>query len=211
MSDHLEHTPGPWKLNWRIAGGGVHPEFPRLEYVNIHYASNTGDVQNDLYVTGYMTRADAYLIAAAPELLTLAEQYAKECANCDGEGFTYHYVDIASPQTHKDCPDCAEIRAVIAKAKGVDPQSASPTSEAAGNATPTWPREDSVMAPAPESSPPVAGGPSTECASVKAMRGDYDGITDDSNPCREPIGGPFSCTLERGHAGPCEWTAGEQP
>jgi len=70
--------------------------------------------------------ADARLIAAAPELLALARSYASECAECNGTG-TRHgtiggdgYGDrcAALADVEYDCEDCAEIRAVIAKAVG---------------------------------------------------------------------------------------------
>lgn len=49
----------------------------------------------------------ARLIAAAPDLLALAKQYASECSECGGTG---KCLDDSS------CEDCADIRAVIAKA-----------------------------------------------------------------------------------------------
>ena len=52
--------------------------------------------------------ANMALILAAPDLLALARKLASECAEC-GVDDTMH---------EDGCPDCADIRAVIAKAEG---------------------------------------------------------------------------------------------
>jgi len=57
--------------------------------------------------------ANARLIAAAPDLLELARQYASECLECSGLGYT-----LGPKAEHVDCPDCEGIRAVIARAEG---------------------------------------------------------------------------------------------
>lgn len=57
--------------------------------------------------------ANAKLMAAAPELLALAKQYAGECHACDGAGILTGEVGF-----HEDCPDCWDIRSLIAKAEG---------------------------------------------------------------------------------------------
>ena len=72
--------------------------------------------QNRLTVGTAVTAEDAALMAAAPELLALAEQYASECSECNGTGMRL----IEQPSfdgEREDCPECAEIREVIAKAK----------------------------------------------------------------------------------------------
>jgi len=67
------------------------------------------DGQPDIVVSD----ADMVLIAAAPDLLALAKQYASECSGCDGKG------EWLGPDLHREpCQDCADIRAVIAKAEG---------------------------------------------------------------------------------------------
>jgi len=53
------------------------------------------------------------LICAAPELLALARKYASECAMCGGTNR-----DPWNSPNGKPCTDCADIRAVIAKAEG---------------------------------------------------------------------------------------------
>jgi hypothetical protein len=52
--------------------------------------------------------ANARLWAAAPDLLAMVQRYASECAECGGEP-----TDDGAP-----CPECADIRAAIAKAAG---------------------------------------------------------------------------------------------
>lgn len=62
---------------------------------------------------------DARLMAAAPELLALAKQYASECGECNGGG---SWVELDRngapiPETARPCEACADICAVIAKAE----------------------------------------------------------------------------------------------
>jgi hypothetical protein len=61
--------------------------------------------------------ANARLIAAAPDLLELAKQYASECSGCDGEGRIL--VTFNDREAEYDpCEDCADIREIISKAEG---------------------------------------------------------------------------------------------
>jgi len=62
--------------------------------------------------------ANGHLIAAAPDLLALAKQYASECPNCDGTGTYSEFYDDGSVKAVEDCEECDDIRAVIAKAEG---------------------------------------------------------------------------------------------
>jgi hypothetical protein len=71
------HTPGPWLLNWNIAGGGQHEDYPELYYVNIHSANYLDVAPHGLSLTGYVRPADARLIAAAPELLEALKRLAR--------------------------------------------------------------------------------------------------------------------------------------
>lgn len=67
------------------------------------------DGQPDIVVSP----ADMALIAAAPDLLALAKQYASECSGCDGNGTRM------GPDLHTEpCQDCADIRAILNKAEG---------------------------------------------------------------------------------------------
>ena len=57
--------------------------------------------------------ADARLIACAPDLLAMVERYASECAECDGKG------TWVGPDLHTEpCDTCADLRALIARARG---------------------------------------------------------------------------------------------
>lgn len=108
--DRAKHTPGPWatRINswsrWEIFGGSGclasvskpdDPASPPKEWRECE--------------------ANARLIAAAPDLLDLAKQYASECAECNGTGRT---TNPQYTQHEVDCPDCEGIRAVVAKAEG---------------------------------------------------------------------------------------------
>jgi hypothetical protein len=59
--------------------------------------------------------ANARLIAAAPELLALVERYASECGECGGTGRALVYGPVSAPGESRDCEDCADIRAALAK------------------------------------------------------------------------------------------------
>lgn len=85
-----KHTRGPWKAHEYESPRGYY--FVKSETTTEKIA---GGQSMDC-------EANAKLIAAAPELLELARQYASECAECGGDGGS--------------CPECADIRAVIAKA-----------------------------------------------------------------------------------------------
>lgn len=112
------HTPGPWEMG---KGYGLH---------GIEVVGDQGDrmvagvvgVTRDTHAldgrrTGFAVVeegvANARLIAAAPDLLALAEQYASECAECDGKG-----IPEFGESAGKPCTQCADIRSVIAKATG---------------------------------------------------------------------------------------------
>jgi hypothetical protein len=73
------HTPGPWKLDWQpVPGRGVHADFPYLHYVGIQSANYYDVAPNGLSVTGYMRKADALLIAAAPDMLEALKKIVSE-------------------------------------------------------------------------------------------------------------------------------------
>lgn len=70
-------------------------------------------------ISGYIEREAISLVSAAPDLLALAEKYASECAECGGEGLVTlhtHQGGIDIDAEDQPCRDCADIRAVIAKA-----------------------------------------------------------------------------------------------
>ena len=74
--------------------------------------------QNRLTVGTAVTAEDAALMAAAPKLLALAEQYASECSECNGTGMRLVEQPSFDGETEL-CPECAEIREVIINALGL--------------------------------------------------------------------------------------------
>lgn len=80
-TDPVSHTSGPWKIDWTIAGGGRNEDFPELHYANIYSHGYMNSAPAGLSITGYIRKADALLIAAAPELLeALKELLASQLA-----------------------------------------------------------------------------------------------------------------------------------
>jgi hypothetical protein len=107
-----QHSPAPWRLNWKVAGGGQHEGIPTLHYVCVESANiNTAD--DPLRLVGYMRPSDARLIAVAPDLLALAHQYARECGDCSGTRITPDGNGGNEP-----CTECADIWLIIDKAEG---------------------------------------------------------------------------------------------
>jgi hypothetical protein len=110
-----QHTPGPWEIDTEW----VPPEYPNWRSIKIpdgNYAT----------ASGHIGEANARLIAAAPDLLALAKQYASECAECHGSGVVSRQIGgdgyggrcAAIADVEDDCSECADIRKVIAKAEG---------------------------------------------------------------------------------------------
>ena len=100
------HTPGPWRV------------LPTNDCVI--ESEKHGNIA--LVNLARMSSADARLIAAAPDLLALAKQYASECSGCNGTGFMSRHIEGRDTQAAQDaddqpCDDCADIRAVIEKAE----------------------------------------------------------------------------------------------
>ena len=99
-AEKVAHTPGPWRV-----GEHNHCVIESARHGNIALVN-----------LARMSAADARLIAAAPDLLALAKRYASECSGCDGEG--RRIVTFNDREAEYDpCEDCADIRAVIAKAE----------------------------------------------------------------------------------------------
>lgn len=101
-----KHTPGPWSVSpyssivgIAISGGG---------YV---VAGVRGDRE--------FSEANARLIAAAPDLLALAHQYASECGECNGSRVVVgeHRRD-GTYMGDEHCTVCDDIWAVIDRAEG---------------------------------------------------------------------------------------------
>lgn len=97
-----KHTVGPWIVQRNMIGELT----PFNDYGQplLHSESEIPLQERD---------ANAALIAAAPDLLELAQQYASECAECDGGGYV---LGRHAEPTTEPCSICADIRAVIAKA-----------------------------------------------------------------------------------------------
>ena len=105
-----KHAPGPWSID--------------LRWSKPHYASINAPTHSALASVVWcmdgdqqtpQCEANARLIAAAPDLLALAHKYASECAECGGTGVIRATTSGCSDYP---CYDCADIRAVIAKAEG---------------------------------------------------------------------------------------------
>lgn len=100
----IKHTPGPWTVNRHgaIVGGEFH------QYTNGSAQSQLAMAVGGNGISDEERKANGVLIAAAPELLAIALQYASECGECAGTG--------RNDCGHEECQDCAFIRAAIAKA-----------------------------------------------------------------------------------------------
>ena len=99
------HTPGPWHYGkeFKPARG-----FGLQDVISISVQGQVVAHVNCGFNSG---EQDARLIAVAPELLQLAEQYASECGECAGTGIT---------PDDSPCEECRFIRAVISKVTGED-------------------------------------------------------------------------------------------
>jgi len=112
----MSHTPGPWLLGGALDSPGMIP-VPIFDSAKSERciaqvypwlgADGNPDTQHN---------ANARLIAAAPDLLELAEQYASECGECNGSGRDITLLDNGEYGPDIDCEACADIRAVIAQA-----------------------------------------------------------------------------------------------
>lgn len=111
-------TPGPWVVevvrgnHGRDCGLSILQRLPgyRGEVAHLRDAENIGGV------TVAERNYNACLIAAAPDLLSMAKVYANSCSRCAGTGrieFDEHDYEAGEA-----CRDCADIRAVIDKAEG---------------------------------------------------------------------------------------------
>lgn len=121
-TDHVaSHTPGPWWVERRVGDA--------LQVNGKHRGEGSSyGIASVNHWEGAADRANANLIAAAPDLLTLAKQYASECSSCSGtraapmccehredQGGTM--VCCGGPEI-VPCQDCADIWAAIDKAEG---------------------------------------------------------------------------------------------
>lgn len=89
------HTPGPW----------THSNFTR----DLGFMVGAEGATGTIVCEQVRTKANARLIAAAPDLLALAHQYASECGDCAGERID---------PDDEPCEACADIWRVIDQAEG---------------------------------------------------------------------------------------------
>lgn len=99
----MNHSPAPWKIDktgqWSIvaADGFMVLALP---------CDSESDAQSDLAELEDQDRANAPLIAAAPELLAHLQEWADCCGDCPG------------PDPDPKCDICGPARALIARAMG---------------------------------------------------------------------------------------------
>jgi hypothetical protein len=101
-------TPGPWHLrrdDIEIEVWSSGPDPWRICTID----PGAGTTLRQEMEAPNAAESNARLIAAAPELLAHAKEDAKACASCNGDG-------MAKYPTPHDCEDCAELRALIARA-----------------------------------------------------------------------------------------------
>jgi DnaJ-class molecular chaperone len=92
-----QFTPGPWRADRSTGAVSATAQTDKVyNIVTCHTAFAPGEKW-----------ANAKLIANAPALFALAQQYASECAECAGVGVT---ID------NRDCEQCRDIRDVIHQA-----------------------------------------------------------------------------------------------
>ena len=103
------HTPGPWS-----ARPVDELDFRAPDHDDFCIVAENGLCPGIVWQYMDEGRANAALIAAAPDLLALAKQYAGDCVSCHGGGGYYG----AMSGTWYPCSACSNIRAVIDKAEG---------------------------------------------------------------------------------------------
>lgn len=104
----LRHTPGPWQRGHRTE--------TRIAIVAPREAS--AGTRTVAYVNiGPHEEEDAALIACAPEMLAMIEQYASECGECSGSGLSVTLTEAGEYGPDADCDQCADIRELLAKIK----------------------------------------------------------------------------------------------
>lgn len=115
------HTPGPWHVG---VGGNFHGN--RIWTSGMRPVVNLCSMGTAPADLDPEAQANGKLIAAAPDLLELVRQYASECSECGGTGRPGSFQDNVPGDITKgvheveiDCPDCRDIRDIIAKATGV--------------------------------------------------------------------------------------------
>ena len=116
-----KHTPGPWhavSIGTQAFIAQERDELASFALANIFFPNYHPD---GLAAARAEQAANTRLIAAAPDLLALAQRYAEECVECNGTGSRWiqpHDPQYSTRRGEYPCEACADIRAVIDKAEG---------------------------------------------------------------------------------------------
>lgn len=82
MSAPTKHTPGPWQVLWSMSGGDFHEVVPANEPDSrVARVDGFAPTDGDMEAEG---KANVRLIAAAPELLAIAEAFEVTGPDADG-------------------------------------------------------------------------------------------------------------------------------
>ncbi|HEY0684713.1 MAG TPA: hypothetical protein VGD45_20420 [Steroidobacter sp.] len=115
----LTHTQGPWI----VKGVGVYAQ-PFVRETTIGDDDGTERSYTEglvalVYSCGQgRMPGNAALIAAAPTMLTKLREIAKECGECSGNGVVAFDYPLRGLKVGDPCPQCEDIREVIAVAEG---------------------------------------------------------------------------------------------
>lgn len=104
---------------WGISGES--PKIIKLyafgKETNVIIGSASGYPNSGFFPSDEEAMVNARIMAASLDLLALAKQYASECGGCRGTGLvTVHHRGMDCDD--QPCLECADIRAVIARATG---------------------------------------------------------------------------------------------
>lgn len=97
-----KHTPGPWRV-----------ELQSGQQVGVHKFTHCVDCADDS-IASLLTKADAHLIAAAPDLLEACKRLSDHASLAEHEDGTKWADGI-------DWHDVEQVRKAIAKAEGLTP------------------------------------------------------------------------------------------
>ncbi len=111
-----KHTPGPWEVDVFHTQGWLDGA-PTYSTEIVVQAQNQAATVCTINRAVAAYGANARLVACAPELLAMAERYARECDYCGGDGRKLVTFNCGDPE-YDPCENCADLRALIARAKG---------------------------------------------------------------------------------------------
>ena len=107
----MSHTPGPWTT--RELSGDDHRGMGWIE-------ADGRDISpyGDAALWMEQNRANGTLMAAAPDLLAIAREYASQCVNCNGSAEIIKNDRGGDPidDRAEPCPACKDIWGVIDRA-----------------------------------------------------------------------------------------------